>query len=40
LIIVRRGEDWLSGPYGFSNWDLAREVLKAFPNWKRGEKLK
>jgi len=39
LIIVRRGEDWLSG-YGFSNWDLAREVLKAFPNWKRGEKMK
>jgi CubicO group peptidase (beta-lactamase class C family) len=39
LVIVRRGEDWLSQA-GFSNWDLAREVLKAFPKWKGGEKLK
>jgi CubicO group peptidase (beta-lactamase class C family) len=31
LIIVRRGEDWLPGAHGFPNWDLAREVLKAFP---------
>jgi CubicO group peptidase (beta-lactamase class C family) len=38
LVIVRRGEDWLSG-YGFSNWDLAREVLKAFPKRNRAEKL-
>ena len=39
LIIVRRGEDWLSLD-GFSNWDLAREVLKAFPKRNGGEKLK
>jgi CubicO group peptidase (beta-lactamase class C family) len=39
LVIVRRGEDWLSQD-GFSNWDLAREVLKAFPSGKGGEKLK
>src|SRR5262249_32646054 len=38
LVIVRRGEDWLSQA-GFSNWDLAHEVLKAFPKWKGGEKL-
>jgi CubicO group peptidase (beta-lactamase class C family) len=38
LIIVRRGEDWLSG-YGFSNWDLLGEVLKAFPK-RNAEKLK
>jgi CubicO group peptidase (beta-lactamase class C family) len=38
LVIVRRGEDWLSEA-GFSNWDLAREVLKAFPKSKGGEKL-
>jgi CubicO group peptidase (beta-lactamase class C family) len=37
LVIVRRGEDWLS-QYGFSNWDLAREVLKAFPK-RQGAKL-
>jgi CubicO group peptidase (beta-lactamase class C family) len=39
LVIVRRGEDWLSED-GFSNWDLAHEVLKAFPKWKGGEKPK
>jgi CubicO group peptidase (beta-lactamase class C family) len=39
LVIVRRGEDWLSRD-GFSNWDLAREVLKAFPKRNGGEKLK
>jgi CubicO group peptidase (beta-lactamase class C family) len=38
IVIVRRGEDWLSGD-GFSNWDLTREVLKAFPKRKGGEKL-
>jgi CubicO group peptidase (beta-lactamase class C family) len=38
LIIVRRGEDWLAQD-GFSNWDLAREVLKAFPKWKPGGKM-
>jgi len=38
LVIVRRGEDWLSED-GFDNWDLAAEVLKAFPRQK-GEKLK
>lgn len=30
LVIVRRGLDW--GGQGFDNWDLAREVLKAFPD--------
>jgi CubicO group peptidase (beta-lactamase class C family) len=39
LIIVRRGEDWLSRD-GFSNWELAREVLKAFPKRNGAEKLK
>jgi CubicO group peptidase (beta-lactamase class C family) len=39
LVVVRRGEDWLSQD-GFSNWDLLREVLKAFPRGKGGEKLK
>jgi CubicO group peptidase (beta-lactamase class C family) len=39
LVIVRRGEDWLSR-YGFSNWDLAHEVLKAFAKRNGGEKLK
>jgi CubicO group peptidase (beta-lactamase class C family) len=39
LVIVRRGEDWLS-QFGFSNWDLAREVLKAFPKRQGGQKLK
>ena len=38
LVIVRRGEDWL-GSDEMSNWDLTREVLKAFPK-KTGEKLK
>jgi len=38
LVIVRRGEDWLSQA-GFSNWDLAGEVLKAFPKGKGGKKL-
>jgi CubicO group peptidase (beta-lactamase class C family) len=28
LVIVRRGLDW--GAQGFNEWDLAREVLKAF----------
>jgi len=39
LVIVRRGEDWLSGDT-FSNWDLLREVLQAFPKRNGGEKLK
>jgi CubicO group peptidase (beta-lactamase class C family) len=39
LIIVRRGEDWLSRD-GFDNWALAREVLKAFPKRNGAEKLK
>jgi CubicO group peptidase (beta-lactamase class C family) len=39
LVIVRRGEDWLSEA-GFSNWDLAHEVLKAFPKRAGGEKPK
>jgi len=39
LVIVRRGEDWLSAD-GFSNWDLASEVLKAFPKSKGAAKLK
>ena len=38
LVIVRRGEDWLSRD-GFDNWDLLREVLKAFPKGAGGEKL-
>lgn len=38
LVIVRRGEDWLSRDT-FDNWDLLREVLKAFPK-RNGEKLK
>ena len=29
LVIVRRGLDY--GKQGFNRWDLAREVLKAFP---------
>jgi CubicO group peptidase (beta-lactamase class C family) len=37
LVIVRRGEDWLSRDT-FSNWDLLREVLKAFPKRAGGEK--
>jgi CubicO group peptidase (beta-lactamase class C family) len=39
LIIVRRGEDWLSSD-GFSEWDLARRVLEAFPKRNGGVKLK
>ena len=39
LVIVRRGEDWLARD-GFSNWDLVREVLKAFPKRNGAEKLK
>lgn len=39
LVIVRRGEDWLSRDT-FSNWDLTREVLKAFPKRPGGQKLK
>jgi CubicO group peptidase (beta-lactamase class C family) len=39
LVIVRRGEDILSRD-GFDNWSLLREVLKAFPKGKGGEKLK
>ena len=31
LVIVRRGLDWLPGRHGFSQWDLTREVLRAFP---------
>lgn len=38
LVIVRRGEDWLARDE-MSNWDLTREVLKAFPK-RSGEKLK
>jgi len=30
LVIVRRGLDY--GKQGFNNWDLTREVLKAFPS--------
>jgi CubicO group peptidase (beta-lactamase class C family) len=39
LVIVRRGEDWWSRDT-FDNWDLLREVLRAFPKQARGEKLK
>jgi CubicO group peptidase (beta-lactamase class C family) len=38
LVIVRRGEDWLSSDE-MNNWDLLGEVLKAFPK-RSGEKLK
>jgi len=38
LVIVRRGEDWLARDT-FSNWDLVREVLKAFPKRKGAAKL-
>lgn len=38
LVIVRRGEDWLPRDE-FYNWDLVREVLKAFPKRAGGEKL-
>lgn len=39
LVIVRRGEDYLARD-GFDNWDLLRQVLKALPKVKGGEKLK
>jgi CubicO group peptidase (beta-lactamase class C family) len=39
LVIVRRGEDWISRD-GFDNWNLSREVLKAFPKRNGAEKLK
>ncbi|MEM1246810.1 MAG: serine hydrolase [Acidobacteriota bacterium] len=38
LVIVRRGLDWLPGMFRFSQWDLTREVLKAFPKQPAGEK--
>ncbi len=38
LVIVRRGLDWLSSQYGFSQPDLTREVLKAFPKRPWGNK--
>ena len=38
LVIVRRGLDWLPGQHRFSQWDLTREVLKAFPDRPWGEK--
>lgn len=38
LVIVRRGLDWMPGRHGFSQWDLTREVLKAFPEGEAGEK--
>lgn len=38
LVIVRRGLDYLSGQHGFSQWDLTREVLKAFPEREWGQK--
>jgi CubicO group peptidase (beta-lactamase class C family) len=39
LVIVRRGEDWLSRDT-FDNWEFLREVLKAFPKRNGAEKLK
>jgi CubicO group peptidase (beta-lactamase class C family) len=38
LVIVRRGEDWLARDT-FSNWELVREVLKAFPKRTGARKL-
>jgi CubicO group peptidase (beta-lactamase class C family) len=38
LVIVRRGLDWLPGPHPFSQWDLTREVLKAFEKRPWGAK--
>ena len=38
LVIVRRGLDWLPGQHRFSQWDLVREILKAFPERPWGEK--
>jgi CubicO group peptidase (beta-lactamase class C family) len=40
LVIVRRGLDWLPGEHRFSQWDLTREVLKAFPKRPWGQKPK
>lgn len=38
LVIVRRGLDWLPGDHSFPEWDLVREVLKAFPKQTWGQK--
>ncbi|HVS12447.1 MAG TPA: serine hydrolase [Thermoanaerobaculia bacterium] len=38
LVIVRRGLDWLPGRHPFSQWDLTREVLKAFEKRPWGAK--
>ena len=38
LVIVRRGLDWLPGEHSFPEWDLTREVLKAFPKQPWGHK--
>ncbi|MDX1383622.1 MAG: serine hydrolase, partial [Thermoanaerobaculia bacterium] len=38
LVIVRRGLDTLPGRHRFSQWDLTREVLKAFPSRPWGAK--
>ena len=38
LVIVRRGLDTQPGRHGFSQWDLTREVLKAFPKQPWGAK--
>jgi CubicO group peptidase (beta-lactamase class C family) len=38
LVIVRRGLDWLPGEHSFPEWDLTREVLKAFPKQSWGQK--
>lgn len=38
VVIVRRGLDWLPGQDTFSEWDLTREVLKAFPKRAWGQK--
>ncbi|MBI2833593.1 MAG: serine hydrolase [Acidobacteria bacterium] len=39
LVVVRRGLDSRRGGEGLSNWDLLREVLKAFPSRRGGAKL-
>ena len=39
LVTVRRGDDWLARD-DFDNWELLREVLKAFPKGRVVEKLK
>ncbi len=38
VVIVRRGLDWLPGDHSFPEWDLTREVLKAFPKRAWGNK--